>query len=82
VEPAKLSIAPLRLCELPHGASFEAKAPWEQTSADCDPKLGAPKAITATAHKLARLIYRMIKFGTEYVDKEWLRMNQNTDSSR
>jgi len=32
-------------------------------------KLGAPKAITAMAHKLARLIYRMLKFGSEYVDK-------------
>src|SRR3954454_8011329 len=32
-------------------------------------KLGAPKAITAMAHKLARLIYRMMKFGTEYLDK-------------
>ena len=32
-------------------------------------KLGAPKAITAMAHKLARLIYRMMKFGAEYVDK-------------
>ena len=31
-------------------------------------KLGAPKAITAMAHKLARLIYRMMKFGAEYVD--------------
>ena len=31
-------------------------------------RLGAPKAITATAHKLARLIYRMLRFGTEYVD--------------
>lgn len=32
-------------------------------------KLGAPKAITAMAHKLARLIYRMLKFGAAYVDK-------------
>jgi transposase len=32
-------------------------------------KLGAPKAITAMAHKLARLIYRMMKFGAEYVDQ-------------
>src|SRR5262249_21325224 len=31
--------------------------------------LGAPKAITATAHKLARLIYRMLKCGTDYVDQ-------------
>jgi transposase len=31
-------------------------------------KLGAPKAITATAHKLARTIYRMLKYRKEYVD--------------
>ena len=31
-------------------------------------RLGAPKAITATAHKLARLIYAMLKHGTAYVD--------------
>jgi transposase len=30
-------------------------------------RLGAPKAITATAYKLARLIWRMLKRGTEYV---------------
>jgi transposase len=30
-------------------------------------RLGAPKAITATAHKLARLIYTMLKHGTAYV---------------
>ena len=32
-------------------------------------QLGAPKAITATAHKLARIIYSMLKYGQEYVDK-------------
>jgi transposase len=32
-------------------------------------RLGAPKAITATAHKLARTFYSMIKNGSEYVDK-------------
>jgi len=32
-------------------------------------RLGAPKAITAMAHKLARLVYRMLKFGTDYIDK-------------
>jgi transposase len=32
-------------------------------------RLGAPKAITATAHKLARTFYSMLKNGTEYVDK-------------
>ena len=32
-------------------------------------KLGAPKAITAMAHRLARLAYRMLKYGQQYVDK-------------
>jgi transposase len=32
-------------------------------------RLGAPKAITAMAHRLARLIYRMLKHGQQYVDK-------------
>jgi transposase len=32
-------------------------------------RLGAPKAITAMTHKLARLVYRMLKWGHEYVDK-------------
>lgn len=32
-------------------------------------RLGAPKAITATAHKLARIIHRLLKYGSEYVDK-------------
>ncbi len=31
-------------------------------------QLGAPKAITATAHKLARLIYSMLRYGREYLD--------------
>ncbi len=32
-------------------------------------KLGAPKAITAMAHKLAVLVYRLLRWGQEYVDK-------------
>ena len=31
-------------------------------------RLGPSKAITATAHKLARIFYRMLKYGTDYVD--------------
>jgi transposase len=30
-------------------------------------RLGTPKAITATAHQLARLVYTMLKHGTAYV---------------
>jgi transposase len=32
-------------------------------------RLGAPKAITATAHRLARILYRALKYGQQYVDK-------------
>jgi len=32
-------------------------------------RLGAPKAITAMGAKLARLIYRMLRYGQEYVDR-------------
>jgi hypothetical protein len=31
-------------------------------------RLGAPKAITATAHKIACIFYRMLKYGQEYVE--------------
>ena len=30
--------------------------------------LGSPKAITATAHKLARIIYSMLRYGQQYLD--------------
>jgi transposase len=32
-------------------------------------RLGAPKAITATAHKLAKILYRLLKHGEDYVDR-------------
>jgi transposase len=32
-------------------------------------RLGSPKAIKAMANRLARIVYRMLKFGQEYVDK-------------
>jgi transposase len=32
-------------------------------------RLGAPKAITATAHKLARIVYALVRYGGEYVKK-------------
>lgn len=32
-------------------------------------RIGAPKAITAFAHKLARIIYRMLRYGEEYVEQ-------------
>jgi transposase len=32
-------------------------------------RLGAPKATTAMAHRLARLVYRLLKYGHDYVDR-------------
>jgi transposase len=32
-------------------------------------RLGAPKAIVAMAHHLARLVYRMLRYGEKYVEK-------------
>lgn len=35
--------------------------------------VGAPKAITATAHKLAQMVYRALKYGMKYIDpgQDW-----------
>jgi len=33
-------------------------------------RLGAPKAITATAHKLARILYNLMRYGEAYVKQE------------
>src|SRR5437588_4765779 len=30
-------------------------------------RLGAPKAITATAHKLARIVYNLMRYGVAYM---------------
>ena len=39
-------------------------------------RLGAAKATTATAHKLACLIFRMIRYGMDYVDRGQEQYNQ------
>jgi len=31
--------------------------------------MGSPKAIMATAHKIAKIFYNMLKHGTAYVDR-------------
>ena len=31
-------------------------------------RIGKPQAVTATAHKLARIVYSMLKHGTAYTD--------------
>ena len=45
-------------------------------------RLGGPKAITAMAAKLARLVYRMLKYGQQYVDQGAANMKRNTVSRK
>jgi hypothetical protein len=45
-------------------------------------KLGAPKAITAMAHKLAALVYRMLRWGRRTSTKAWSTTRNGTASSR
>lgn len=44
-------------------------------------RLGAPAAITAAAHKLARIVYRLLKYGEAYV-KEGLEQFENRSKER
>ena len=32
-------------------------------------RLGAPKATVATAHKIARIVYNLLRHGKDYVDR-------------
>ncbi len=41
---------------------------WAPSCAGRRHRWAGPKAITATAHKLARMIYSMLRYGQEYVD--------------
>jgi len=45
------------------------------------PSSASPKAITAMAHCLARLVYRMLKYGHQYVDKGMEHYDQMTNKS-
>jgi hypothetical protein len=52
----------------PPGGSVERAA--EAILAETGPDLGAPKAITATAHKLARIIYNLMRYGVAYMRRK------------
>ena len=43
-------------------------APRAPSCAGRKAQLGVPQAITATAHKLARIIYAMLRYGQAYLD--------------
>ena len=42
-------------------------------------RLGAPKANTAAAYKLARLVWRMMTYGTAYVDAGQVAYEKQTE---
>ncbi|MBL0012068.1 MAG: hypothetical protein IPP22_16230 [Nitrosomonas sp.] len=42
---------------------------WARTFAGCADGMDKPKAVTAAAHKLARLIYTMLTKGEKYTDQ-------------
>ena len=45
-------------------------------------RLGAPKAITATAHKLARILYNLLRFGVVYQQKTEADYQKITQANR
>lgn len=51
-----------------HKLCAEVTLLWEHTIDGQQARLGAPKAITAAAHKLARLFYRLWTSGGAYTD--------------
>ena len=53
-----------------------------RNSAASGPNWEAPKAITAMAHKLAVLFYRMLRFGQEYIDRGQTSTTSAIDNNR
>ena len=45
-------------------------------------RLGGRGAITATTHKLSRLVYRMLKYGTEYVTQSLVEYESQVRANR
>jgi transposase len=41
-------------------------------------KLGAPKAVTATAHKMARIVYHLLRFRQSYDESVFAHLEQST----
>jgi transposase len=67
--PAKSSIGQQPRCVWRRGVSSEAKARSGRTFADCGPSWVHRKRSRRQPTNWARLIYRMLKFGVDYVDK-------------
>ena len=57
-----------RHCVWPSTRCIAPTVPWVLSCDERRPSWAPPKAITATAHKLARLVYSMLRYGQEYVD--------------
>ena len=66
--PSPAPTGPRRHCAWPPTGCTAPTAPWAPSCAGRKRTWERPKAITATAHKLARLIYSMLRHGQDYVD--------------
>jgi len=60
----------------------QVRAILERSSVDSEPGLDTPVAIKAMAAKLARLIYRTLRYGTKYVDNGSRYLRTSTAHSR
>ena len=50
-------------------ASLTAKALWELSIGACEPDLALQRPSSPWPHHLARLVYRMLRYGENYVEK-------------
>ena len=55
--------------------------PSKPSDAGCEPELGAPKAVTAVAHKLAKIVYGMLKYGKPYTDQGTTTIRSDTTNN-
>src|SRR5262249_54520975 len=69
VAPNLRPTEPLLPCVWQHSRSTKVSLPSVRTSVASKLISVAPKALTAAAYKLARILYRMLKYGAGYVDQ-------------
>jgi transposase len=56
------------------------QSPWGLFYRPIKSRIGGKGAVTATAHKLACLVYRMLKYGSEYVQQSMPEYDQKIRS--
>lgn len=57
------------LCQIAHAATRTTDSYWQGLLERWRPRLGHNKALWAVAHKMLRLIWKILRYGVEYVEK-------------